>query len=161
MANLTIPIRPNLTSAPLDLGVFVSRIVGLALIVAAIAAFLYLVLAGILWITAGGDKGKIEEARNRITGSLIGLAIVAAAWAVFLLVDHFLGLGVAGGTTSSSNSDFSYTTQGTCLYPISRCCDDVGNSSCFCQNPNYRSTTYGSCNAGSGQTGVSCGCIPR
>lgn len=77
-----------------DLGVFVSRIASLFLMIAALATFLYLILGGIKWITASGDKGKLEEARTTITQALIGLAITAAAWAIFLLANHFFGLNV-------------------------------------------------------------------
>lgn len=83
-----------------DLGIFVSKIVGAALIIAAILVFVMLVWGGIQWITSGGDKGKTEEARNRITAALVGLAIVAAAWALIQLVQYFFGIDVFGGTSS-------------------------------------------------------------
>jgi hypothetical protein len=78
-----------------QLGVFVSSIVGALLTVAALGAFAFLVWGGLNWIMSGGDKGKIEEARGRITNALIGLTIVAASYAIFLLVDHFFGLHMA------------------------------------------------------------------
>ncbi|OGV97157.1 hypothetical protein A2W24_00425 [Microgenomates group bacterium RBG_16_45_19] len=78
-----------------DLGVYVSAIVGALLTVAGLAAFLFLVWGGLNWVMAGGDKGKVEEARTRITNAVIGLAIVAAAWAIFLLLDFFFGLNIA------------------------------------------------------------------
>jgi hypothetical protein len=81
-----------------DLGLFVSKAIGAALVIAAILVFVYLVWGGIQWITSGGDKGKTEEARNRITAALVGLAIVAAAWAVVQLVSYFFGIDVFGGT---------------------------------------------------------------
>lgn len=96
MDEITIPIETNLGNVPLDLGVYFSNAVGVALLVAAAAAFAYLIFGGIQWITAGGDKAKIEHSRDRITNAIIGLAIVTASWAIFLLLDHFFGLGVAG-----------------------------------------------------------------
>ena len=69
-----------------------SNAIGIALILAGVMVFVYLVWGGIQWITSGGDKGKTEEARARITAALIGLAIVAAAWAVMQLVGYFFGL---------------------------------------------------------------------
>lgn len=167
MADITIPIETHLTNDPVELGSFVSQIVGLALSIAAIVAFVFLVWGGIEWIVAGGDKGKIESARNRITGAIVGLAIVALSWAIYLLLDNFFGIGVAGRQSGSSSNNSTNTTittnsgQGTCLYPTRRCCDNVADTSCFCQNPNYRTATYGSCNAGGGQTGILCGCVPR
>lgn len=139
MANIIIPIEDNLTNAPLDLGDFVSKVVGFALIIAAMAAFGYLVLGGIQWITGGGDKGKIEEAKNRITNAIIGLAIVAASWAIFLLIDHFLGLNVANNTSSDDYDPPAAS---------------YGNSNCPCGGPSggcaalnaIGSLTYGSNN---------------
>ena len=53
-----------------------------------------LVWGGIQWIMSGGDKAKTEEARNRITAALVGLAIVASAWAIMKLVEYFFGLNI-------------------------------------------------------------------
>ncbi len=77
-----------------DLGTFVSNSFNAVLLVAALAAFIYMVYGGIEWILSGGEKGKIEEARNKITNGIIGLAIVASAWAVFLLVTYFFGINI-------------------------------------------------------------------
>ncbi len=57
-----------------------------------IAAFLYLILGGIQWITSGGDKSGMEAARNKITSAIVGLIIVAAAWAIMMLVGQFVGV---------------------------------------------------------------------
>lgn len=78
-----------------SLGSFVSKSFSAILLVAGLATFLYLVYGGIQWIMSGGDKGKLEEARNKITNGIIGLAIVASAWAVYLLIDYFFGIGLA------------------------------------------------------------------
>lgn len=77
-----------------DLGTFISKSFGGILLVAGLATFLYLIYGGVEWITSGGDKGKIEEARSKITNGIIGLAIVASAWAVFLLVIYFFGINI-------------------------------------------------------------------
>ena len=83
-----------------DLGLLVSRGIGIALLVAGVLVFAYLVWGGIQWITSGGDKAKTEESRSRITAALIGLAIVAAAWAVMQLISYFFGVDVLGGGTT-------------------------------------------------------------
>lgn len=170
MLYITIPIATNLASnTPLDIGVFVSKMVGMVLTVSALAALGYLIMGGVGWITGGGDKGKIEEAKNRITGAIVGLAIVAVSWAIFLVVDGFLGLGIAGGKSSgytpsgggSASSGNGGASRGTCIFPTSRCCNSLTDSNCFCQNANYTTATYGSCDAGGSQTGIRCGCVPK
>lgn len=159
MALIEIPIGNNIQTGPTDLGAYVSQIVGVFLSIAAIAAFIYLVLAGIQWITAGGDKNKLEEAKNRITGAIIGLVIVAVSWAVFVLIDSFLGIGIAGQTSSSNPPPNSGGGSTAYCVPVSHCCSDVNNSNCFCQNPNYTSASNGTCDL-SGTTGVYCSCVP-
>ena len=70
---------------------FVSALVGLIFIVAALLVFVFLVWGGIQWMTSGGDKGATEAARNRITAALIGLGIVAVSWALVAIVGKFFG----------------------------------------------------------------------
>ena len=86
-----------------DLGLLLSRFVGLLLIAAGIAAFFYLLLGGIQWITSGGDKAGIEAAREKITAALIGLAIVVTAWAIFLIIQRFFGLNILGSGGGSGS----------------------------------------------------------
>lgn len=73
-------------------GHMVSSIVSLFLIIATIASLLFLVIGGIGWVVSDGDKGKLETARNRILHAIVGLIIVASAWAVWLLVGNFIGI---------------------------------------------------------------------
>jgi len=84
-----------------DIGALISAVVGTLLIVSALITFVYLILGGIQWITSGGDKTAMEAARNKITHAIVGLVIVASAWAIMALVQNFLGISVigAGGLT--------------------------------------------------------------
>lgn len=77
-----------------DIGLLFSRVLNVALLVSAILVFAYLVLGGVEWITSGGDKGKTEAARNKITAALVGLAIVAASYALMQVVAYFFGVDV-------------------------------------------------------------------
>lgn len=74
------------------LGTFISGIVGVLLVIAAIYAFFQLLIGGLNWISSSGDKGKLEAAQNRITQAIVGLFVVFAAWAVFLFLLKFLGV---------------------------------------------------------------------
>lgn len=75
-----------------NLGSLIGGGVGLAIIGALLIAFAFLIIGGIKWIVSGGDKAQVEEARNQITNALIGLAIVAAAWAIMRLIGFFFGI---------------------------------------------------------------------
>ena len=78
-----------------DFSSLLSNVINIVFTVAALITFFYLVWGAINWITSGGDKGKVEDARNKITAAVIGLLILAASWAVFQLI-----LNVAfGGNT--------------------------------------------------------------
>lgn len=59
-------------------------------IVAGVAAVIYIVLGGLAFITAGGDQQKIATARSRVFGGVIGLAVIALAWAIVSLVTKFI-----------------------------------------------------------------------
>lgn len=69
----------------------------LAMILAALLCFVFLIWGGIQWITSGGDKSNYEAARNRITAALVGLAIVAASWAIMSLMETFFGIKILSG----------------------------------------------------------------
>jgi len=89
-----------------DVGELISALVGTLLIIAALVAFIYLILGGIQWITSGGDKAGMEAARNKITHAIVGLIIVGAAWAVMALVQNFLGISIIGNTNLTLPSPF-------------------------------------------------------
>jgi len=72
-----------------DIPAAISNGINIVLIIAGIIVFVYLVWAGLQWMTSGGDKGKVEEARSRITAALVGLAIVAAAYALSVVINNF------------------------------------------------------------------------
>jgi hypothetical protein len=102
MSVLLAQSQPTITINPVadagfkiqDIGLFFTRVLGIALLIAAILVFAYLVLGGIEWITSGGDKGKTEEARGKITAALVGLAIVAASYALMQVVAFVFGINV-------------------------------------------------------------------
>lgn len=76
-----------------DIGKLLSSGVSLAIIIAGILVFAFLVMGGIQYITSGGDKTKTEEAGKKITAALVGLAIVAASWALIKIISYFFGVG--------------------------------------------------------------------
>ena len=96
--NITIP-QPTSVSIT-DVGKLISGLIGIAMLLAALAVFIYLIWGGFEWITSGGDKAGVENARNKITAALIGLVIVASAWAIMRLIEFFFGITVTSGTVS-------------------------------------------------------------
>lgn len=88
-----------------DLGQVINSVLSFVLVIAALLVLMYLIMGGIEWITSGGDKGKTEGARNKITAAVIGLVVLAAAFAIFTLVVKFLGF-------SNTNDIFNITPIG-------------------------------------------------
>lgn len=88
-----------------DFGTLISAGIKISLLLAALLTFAYLIYGGLQWIMSGGDKTKYEAARDRITAALIGLAIVAAAWALMKLIEYFFGISILGGFTIPSAAE--------------------------------------------------------
>jgi len=53
-----------------------------------------LLLGGIAWISAGGDKGKVEEARTRITNAIIGILVLFTVYAIVQVLQTFFGITI-------------------------------------------------------------------
>jgi hypothetical protein len=77
---------------PEDVGVMINSLLSLVLVIAALAVFGYLIWGGIEWITSGGDKSKIESARNKLTAAVVGLIVLAASFAILQLALWFVGV---------------------------------------------------------------------
>ncbi len=74
-----------------NLGGVISSLLSIVMAIAALAVFLYLIMGAFEWITSGGDKGKTESARNKITAAVIGLIVLAASYAILMLLLQILG----------------------------------------------------------------------
>ncbi len=73
---------------------FLPRAVTLGFIIGAIIFFYQFVTGAIGWIWSGGDKQKLESARERITGAIIGLLLMFAAYAIIRFIGDFLGIDI-------------------------------------------------------------------
>ena len=80
-----------------DIGRLVANLYVTLVIVSGIATFIYFAIGGFQYITSGGDKAGVEQARNKITHSLIGLAIVVGAYALTYVVQIIFGVSILGG----------------------------------------------------------------
>lgn len=77
-----------------NLGGLISVGVGFLLAIAVIIALFFLVFGGIRWMTSGGDKAKVESARNHIIAALIGLVIAFLAFFILSLVLSVFGVNL-------------------------------------------------------------------
>jgi len=83
-----------------NLASVITSLVSVLLIISALATFLYLLMGGFMWITSGGDAKKTESAGKQITNALIGLGIVAAAWALMFVIQKFFNITILGNAIS-------------------------------------------------------------
>lgn len=70
----------------------VSNIVGFLTIIAGLWFLTNFILGAVTWISAGGDKGKQTQAKDKLTNAVIGLAIVVGAYSISALLGSILGI---------------------------------------------------------------------
>ncbi len=54
----------------------------------AVLAVIVILVSGILYITSGGDEGKVETAKKWIMNAIIGLVIALLAWVIVNIVSN-------------------------------------------------------------------------
>lgn len=102
------PIDPG-SNAIDTAGALVSNLISDFLIVAAIAAFIYMLLGGFKYITSGGDSGKADEGRKSITNALVGVVIILLSYVVL----RFVGTSLFGAVNTNSGSANTTTNAGS------------------------------------------------
>ena len=88
---------PDDLSKTTDLVAVIQAIIRFILVAAFVLAFIFLLIGGIRWITAGGDEKGVAAARGMITSALIGLVIVLVAFAIIRLVETFFDVIIISG----------------------------------------------------------------
>lgn len=91
--NLGLPGFNTGTAAD-NFGTLVARIMNVVMAAALLLVLFYLVWGAIEWLTAGGEKGKTETARNKITNAVIGIVILSGTLAIFKFVQYLLGVEI-------------------------------------------------------------------
>lgn len=94
--DLRVPTTAITQFSITSIGQFIGAVLSLLFIIAGVLVFVYLVWGGLQWLTSGGDKGATQAARDRITAALVGLAIIAIAYALVRLVQYFFGVQIIG-----------------------------------------------------------------
>jgi len=92
ITNTAVPGGDNPASAPKQFAVTMATLWQTIIITGGLAFLMYFLYGGIEWIMAGGDKGKLEEAKGKITQGLVGLAILAASYVIVKFLQSALGL---------------------------------------------------------------------
>lgn len=99
LAQITNPVLPEtigrggIEKGGAATGLILGNLVGGMFIFAFVLAMIYLITGALHWITSGGDKTSLENARGKIIHAIVGLIVVASVWAVMTLIGQFLGIG--------------------------------------------------------------------
>lgn len=86
----TISVPGGVPSDFAQTGTFVSAIVKLLMIVGGLFTFWQFLSGGFLFISSGGDKGKVTEAQQKIQMSVTGLVVMTASFIIIAIVSMIL-----------------------------------------------------------------------
>jgi len=84
--------KADLSSPTTKLESVLSEVLGILTIVGGIALILYFVLGALNWISAAGDTGKIEKAREQMVQAVSGMVLLIAAYGLIGLIGTILGV---------------------------------------------------------------------
>jgi hypothetical protein len=77
-----------------SLETYISDIIGVITVLAALFFVVYAFLAAFDWISAGGDSGKVAKARERLMWSTLGLILMVAAYSIIGLIGSLIGINL-------------------------------------------------------------------
>ncbi len=102
-----------------DLITIIGRIINIFLGFLGLVFLVLMLYAGFTWMTAAGDADKIKKAQGTIRNAIIGLVIIASAWAITsFILGIFAGQGlggIGGGGPSGPLAPFSSAPGSACL----------------------------------------------
>ena len=70
----------------------ISNMIGLLTVLASLMFVVYFILGAFEWISSGGDKGKLEKARNRMMYGVLGMIIIVGAYSLLGLLSGIIGI---------------------------------------------------------------------
>lgn len=71
---------------------FGSNIILLTYVIMTLIALLFLIFGGIKYVTSGGDKTKVQGARNTLVYALIGLVIIFLSYFIINLITYIFNV---------------------------------------------------------------------
>jgi len=88
-----------------SLTTIIARLVNIVLGFLGIIVVLIILYAGYLWMTAGGETDKVDKAKKWLINGVIGLVIIASAWAIANFVTRSVSDAVdsSGGAYSGGS----------------------------------------------------------
>lgn len=75
-----------------------SNILGILTLIGALWFIIQLVVGAFKWMTSGGDKSNVEQAKEHFTHAIISLGILVAAYVIAALVSVIFGVEILNPT---------------------------------------------------------------
>ncbi len=88
--------------ASTDIFAIIGNLINIFFSVLGVLLLLYILYAGYLWMTAGGEQEQVEKAKSYIKNAVIGLLIMVSSFAISRFVLNLLageGSGIGGGSS--------------------------------------------------------------
>ncbi|MEK7139356.1 MAG: hypothetical protein AAB817_01515 [Patescibacteria group bacterium] len=82
----TVADAAGQTNTTDDLGIFVGKTIGIILSALGIIVLAYLIYGGVLWMTAAGNEDQVTKAKSIIRNGIIGVLVIASAYAISYFV---------------------------------------------------------------------------
>lgn len=89
----------NLCNVNLANGSIIATIVTFLLVLSVILALFFIIRGAIRWISSGGDRGKVDQARSTITTAIIGLVVALVVYFIVNFILYFFTGGSLQGMT--------------------------------------------------------------
>ena len=93
-STLFAPDGTGASAGGTPLETFLSIFLGFFTIVGGLMFLLYFVFAALAWLSAGGEKGKVESAKTQMTNAALGLVVLIMAQFIIGIVSSVLGLKI-------------------------------------------------------------------
>lgn len=68
--------------------------VGLAFVIGTLVFLFVMLIGAIQWITSGGDKAAIENARGKIVNAIVGIILLFAVFALLRVIQTFFHINI-------------------------------------------------------------------
>ena len=76
----------------------IPRLINLMLFIVGILSIIFLIFGGIRYVVSGGDKSKVDVAKNTILYAIVGLVVAILGYAIVNWVIGVVGAGAGGGS---------------------------------------------------------------
>lgn len=94
LASLFLPLiasaQPTIITSTADITKALGNVRNIVWTILAIIVVIMFVWAGITFVTAEGDPGKVQSARNRVLYGIIGIIVALLAGGILLLVQNLM-----------------------------------------------------------------------